>query len=84
MWQAAFSAALIRPFRCAALECSHLYRRISGGGSDTAKITAPTQRPNLPQQLEQSLHQRAIRICNREPGAIARYMERHMSLSRGR
>jgi hypothetical protein len=38
----------------------------------------------LPAPLEQSLHARAIRVCNREPKAIAKYMQTHQNLHRGR
>lgn len=84
MWRPVSFAALIRPTSFAVRVCSRLYRLTSAGDLGFAPITRPKLTQNLPQPLEQSLHARAIRVCNREPRAIARYMSIHLNLHRGR
>ena len=84
-WRNAFFAGLIRLRSFAGRGFFRIYLRISGGGSAIAPITRQTQTPSLPPQLalETVIHKRAIRVCNREPRAIARYMQAHLNLNRG-
>ena len=84
-WRNAFFAGLIRLRSFAGRGIFRIYPRISGGGSAIAPITRQTQTPSFPPQLalEAVIHKRAIRVCNREPKAIARYMQAHLNLSRG-
>lgn len=84
MWPHAISAGLTRLCKSAAQDCFRLYRQISGGGLDTAPPMQPKPTPNLPPQLELAIHRRAMRLCNREPRAIAQYMQTHQRLHRGR
>lgn len=43
--------------------------------------TEPKSRPCGPPP---SIHARAVRVCNRNPKMVARYLDRHDALSRGR
>lgn len=83
-WRNATFAGLTHRLSYAVRGFFHRFQRRSGGGSDTAPITRQTQTPSLPPQLalETVIHKRAIRVCNREPKAIAKYMQAHLNLSR--
>ncbi len=83
-WLNASSAGPTRQLNGDALVFIPAWPLISEAASDTAPITRPKPPPSLPQPLEQSLHRRAIRICNREPRAIAKYMQTHQNLHRAR
>lgn len=82
MWLASFAKTLSRLLGIASRD--RIRGKRNADISGPAQTTETRPRPDLPPRLEQSLHARAIRICNREPRAIKRYMETHMSLSRGR
>ena len=82
-WPNASFAGWIRRSSCAAQGFIQAFRTTSGAGSAIARPTKPMPRPSSPPQLEESLHRRAIRICNREPKAVARYMATHQSLAKG-
>lgn len=85
MWPPVISAGLTRLCKSAVQDCFRLYRQISGGGLHTAPPMQPKPTPNLPPPLglEDALHRRAMRLCNREPRAIAQYMQTHQNLHRG-
>jgi len=81
-WLASFAKTLSR--RLATASRGFTQSRQSRGISGPAPITRQTQTPSLPPQSEPLLLRRAIRLCNREPKAIARYMQKHQNLHRGR
>jgi hypothetical protein len=84
MWQPVSSAEPIPHCSFAVLGFFPVWPKINEGGLDIAPITPQKPKPNLPQPLEPLLHQRALRLRNREPKAVAQYMQTHMNLSRGR
>ena len=84
IWPNAIFAASTHRCKSAVQGFIRSFPVISAGGSAIAQPTLPKPKPSLPQPLEQSLHARAIRVCNREPRAIAKYMSVHQSLHRGR
>lgn len=81
-WPVSFAKTLLR--RSGIGNPDPIRSRKSADTYGPASIIETTQRPDLPLPLEQTLHQRAIRVCNREPKAIARYMQTNLNLSRGR
>lgn len=86
MWRNAFSAGWIRRINSAVLGFSLTLPWKSGAGSGSALPTRPRPVPSTPPPLglEDTLHRRAMRIRNREPRAIAQYMQTQMNLHRGR
>jgi len=83
-WQPVSSVEPTHLYSYDDLDGCRIYLRISEAGSVTVPITSPKPTPSLPPPLEPLLHTRAMRLCNREPRAIARYMQIHQNLSRGR
>lgn len=63
---------------------SKIIRWFSGDRSGPAMNTAPPLMPASSKDtpLEPILHARAVRLCNREPRAVARYMGTHQALCR--
>lgn len=84
MWQPVSFAALKRLLNGGVQGFIRSLPQISAGGSDIAPTTQPTPRPSLPPLSEPLLHARAIRLHNREPRAIAQYMQTHLNLHRER
>jgi hypothetical protein len=82
MWPVSFAKRLLPRLGIASLD--PIPSNQSADIYGPAPITDQTPRPSLPPLSEQSLHARAIRVCNREPRAIAKYMQTHMSLHRER
>jgi hypothetical protein len=82
MWPASFAKSLSRRLGIASPVFIRSKRNADISGP--ALTTETTPRPSSPPLLEQSLHTRAIRVCKREPRAIAKYMSVHQNLSRGR
>lgn len=82
-WLRASFAALIRLCKSGVRGCFHRFRSIYGAGSDTAQIMSQKPKPSLPPRLalETIIHKRAVRTCNREPQAVAKYVRTHTILS---
>ena len=84
MWRNASSAASIRRPNGGVLGFIQNCRNIFGAGSAIARPIPPKPTPSLPPPLEPLLHARAIRLNNREPRAIAKYMQTNLNLIRER
>jgi adenosine deaminase len=83
-WRPVSFAGLTRQLNCVARASYHRFRRILEADLVIAIRTEPKPMQSLPAPLEQSLHARAMRLHNREPRAIAQYMQTHQILHRGR